>query len=262
MTERAVPGNSEWAELAAPHVARYLFAADFARHGRVLDAAGGSGYGARILRCGGAAEVLGVDLDPQAVADARQHFGGAGIEFIVDDCQQLARVSGRFDLVCSFETIEHLPQPEQFLAAAAMRLAPGGVLLCSTPDRDVSPPFVDGRPRNPFHFHEWRREEFRGLLAPYFSEIEIRVQVRSTALAARQEALAALRQGLLWSNPPAIWLWRKLPFFSRRPRPWKKLAGLAAGSPGDYPIVSLDLAPILGTSCFHVAICRGPRAAG
>ena len=68
-----------------------------------------------------------------------------------------------------------------------------------------------------------------------------------------------LRQGLLWSNPLAIFLWRKFSRRRGRPRPWKQLAGLAAGSPGDYPIVPLELAPLLGTACFHVAICRGPK---
>ena len=174
MTERAVPGDPLWAELAAPHLARYLFAVDFGRGLRVLDAASGSGYGARLLRSGGAAAVVGVDLDVAAVAEAQSRFGGDGVEFLIDDCETLERLSGPFDLICNFETIEHLERPERFLAAAARLLAPGGTLLTSTPDRAVSPPPVAGRPRNRFHVHEWFREEFRQLLSPHFAEIEIR----------------------------------------------------------------------------------------
>jgi protein-L-isoaspartate O-methyltransferase len=50
MVERLVPGEPEWAEFSAPHLARYLFAAEYARGRRVLDAGTGSGYGARNLR--------------------------------------------------------------------------------------------------------------------------------------------------------------------------------------------------------------------
>jgi SAM-dependent methyltransferase len=262
VTERAVPGDPLWAELAAPHLARYLFAIEFCHGHRVLDAASGSGYGARLLRSGGAAAVVGVDVDAAAVAQAQSQFGGDGVEFLGDDCETLQRLSGRFELICSFETIEHLQRPERFLAAAARLLAPDGTLLCSTPDRSASPPTVDGRPRNRFHVHEWYREEFRQLLAAHFAEIEIRVQIRSTALESREAAVAALRQGLSWCNPLAAFLWRKLPQRGGRPRPWKQLAGLATGSPTDYPIVPLEIAPLLGKSCFHVAICRKAKGRG
>src|SRR3989304_4043351 len=138
--ERAVPGSPEWGELAAPHLARYLFAGEYAPGRRVLDAGPGSGYGARMLRTAGASSVVGIDVAPEAVRSAREHFAGDGIEFLVDDCWQPRHVSGPFDLICSFENIEHLDRPEDFLAAAAGLLAPDGVLLVSTPDRAASPP--------------------------------------------------------------------------------------------------------------------------
>ncbi len=65
--ERAEPGTPQWAELAAPHLARYLFAAERVAGRRVLDLGSGAGYGAAVLRCAGAAAVLGVDADATAV---------------------------------------------------------------------------------------------------------------------------------------------------------------------------------------------------
>lgn len=259
MQERLVPGEGEWTEYAAHHLARYQFAIEYAQGRRVLDAGSGSGYGARLLKAAGAASVLGIDVDPEAVGLASQRFGGEGVEFLLDDCEQPAKVTGPFDLICNFENIEHLEHPERFLAAATRLLSPEGVLLVSTPDRAATPPFVHGRPRNPFHVNEWYRDEFQALLAPYFGQIDLRVQVQSTALESRLEAVAALREGLMWSNPLLVFLWRRLPWIPKRQRAWKKLAGLAAPTVADYPILCPATATLFGRSWFHLAICRQPK---
>src|SRR5512140_3162495 len=110
--ERAVPGDEAWFRSGPPHVARYLFAAAHAQGRRVLDAATGSGYGAHLLRVQGAAQVVGVDIDAAEIEQARQRFATEGVEYLADDCQQLDKVQGTFDVICSFETIEHVPQPD------------------------------------------------------------------------------------------------------------------------------------------------------
>jgi len=259
MQERLVPGEGEWTEYAAHHLARYQFAAQYAQGRRVLDAGSGSGYGTRLLKSAGAASVQGIDVDPEAVRLASQRFGGEGVEFLLDDCEQLAKVTGPFDLICNFENIEHLEHPERFLAAASRLLTPEGVLLVSTPDRASTPPFVNGRPRNAFHVHEWYQDEFHALLAPHFANVALWVQIQSAALESRAEAVEALREGLMWSNPLLVFLWRKLPWIPKRQRPWKKLAGLAAPTAGDYPILPPATASLFGRSWFHLAICRQPR---
>ncbi len=259
--ERATPDGPEWAELSAPHLARYAFAVDYAQESYVLDAGTGSGYGAALLRTGGARQVLGVDIDSATVSQAQAQFSGDGIEFRVDDCETLLYAPGPYDLICCFENIEHLRHPANFLSLAARRLTPNGVLLVSTPDREITPPSRDGRPRNPFHVQEWRRDEFHALLAPYFDQIDMRAQVRSTALESRAQAVAALRQALLWSSPFLITAWRGLPWGKRHhDHPWKRLAGLAAPSPADFPIVPVNQASLYGTTWFHIAICRRPKA--
>src|SRR5690242_18745766 len=107
--ERAVPGTVEWAELGAPHLARYLFAVDYARGRRVLDAGTGSGYGAALLKMHGADSVRAIDIDAETIRQAEERFALEGVTFAVDDCETLAQTAGPFDLICNFENIEHLP---------------------------------------------------------------------------------------------------------------------------------------------------------
>ena len=243
-----------------PHLARYLFAADYARGRRVLDAGTGSGYGARLLRSTGAMTVVGIDLAPETIQQAITRFGGDGVEFFVDDCEQLGQVVGPFDLICSFESVEHLHHPERFLDAAGRLLARDGNLLISTPDRASTPPFVNGRPKNPFHIREWYEEEFCTLLSGYFAEVKMYAQVETTALRSRTAAIAALYQVLRWHNPLVAFFLRRRPFRSRYWRTWKQLADLASPSISDYPIIALPVAALFGTPAFHVAICRKPRS--
>lgn len=260
--ERAVPGSEEWAELAAPHMARYLLVAEFTRGRRVLDAGAGVGYGAAILRAGGAAVVVGVDVDADAVAAARARFVAENLTFVVDDCERLEQVGGGWDVICCLEAIEHLRQPEAFLGRAGRLLAGDGVLVVSTPDRAATPAFANGRPRNRFHHHEWFTDEFVAMLRRHFLDIELRVQVETAALQARRAAVAAVREGLIACNPLATFVWRKWPFRRSPERGWKRLEGLAAPALGDYPIVPSAVAAVYGTPMFNVGICRRPRGGG
>jgi len=79
------------------------------------------------------AKVTGVDASPEVIAVAREHAAAVGlaIDYRAGDVHQL---SGQFDLVTSLEVIEHVADPAEFLKALARRLAPGGLLILSTPN--------------------------------------------------------------------------------------------------------------------------------
>jgi 2-polyprenyl-6-hydroxyphenyl methylase/3-demethylubiquinone-9 3-methyltransferase len=79
------------------------------------------------------ARVTGIDASPEVIAVAREHAAAAGlaIDYRAGDVQAL---DGQFDLVTSLEVIEHVADPGAFLKALASRLAPGGLLILSTPN--------------------------------------------------------------------------------------------------------------------------------
>ena len=151
------------------HAARYRFAEPFVAKRRVLDIACGTGYGMAILRASARA-VVGVDSDFNAIrAAARERSAGPAL---VADGTELPFVDGTFEAVTSFETIEHLHDRDRFLSELRRVLRPGGVCVLSTPNANHTAP-VDGRPRNPFHVHEYTPEELAAALSQQFGRVDM-----------------------------------------------------------------------------------------
>jgi SAM-dependent methyltransferase len=156
-------------------LARYRWACRFAAEARVLDAACGTGYGADMLaREGRAASVDGFDIAADAVEAARSRFASDRVSFTVGDALRLPVADDAYDLYTSFETIEHLPDDESYLAEAVRVLRPDGTFLCSTPNRLLMHPgaTLDDKPLNPFHVREYGLEEFAERLHRYFARVE------------------------------------------------------------------------------------------
>lgn len=144
------------------HLARYSFACRYTAGRRVADIASGTGYGSEVLYKRGAAQyVTGVDCDPEAVEYARTFHGSAGIKFIAANGQQTGLSDGQFDLVTSFETLEHVPDGEAFLAEFHRLLSPGGLLVISTPNQW---PIAEC----PHHYAEYDLDRFLEVLEPWF----------------------------------------------------------------------------------------------
>jgi 2-polyprenyl-3-methyl-5-hydroxy-6-metoxy-1,4-benzoquinol methylase len=153
-------------EIWYEHWHRYALAARFAAGRRVLDAACGEGYGSALL-ARHAREVTGVDISEPAIAHARARYAAPNLRFERGDATALAALpDAAFDLIVSFETIEHVAAQEALVAGFARLLAPGGVLLLSSPDKRT---YSEAQGfANEFHVRELYREELEALLAPHF----------------------------------------------------------------------------------------------
>jgi 2-polyprenyl-6-hydroxyphenyl methylase/3-demethylubiquinone-9 3-methyltransferase len=97
-----------------------------------LDVGCGAGLLAEPLARLGA-KVTAIDAASQLIDVAREHAAKMGleIEYRAGDLQEL---EGQFDLITCMEVIEHVADPAAFLRALAKRLAPGGLLVMSTPN--------------------------------------------------------------------------------------------------------------------------------
>ena len=163
----------EAAEQHGRHFARYLFAARFARSQRVLDGACGSGYGAAYLATL-ADFVLGVDLDNNLLHLARSTFSRANLEFRKHDLHEPVQSDGPFDLITTFETMEHVRDPSRCLAALAEMLADGGTLLASVPNGTKE--LLRGRHKH-YHPRQFSAADFEGLLRERFDNVQLFSQI-------------------------------------------------------------------------------------
>jgi SAM-dependent methyltransferase len=190
--ERIVPDETPPGPVAI-HEKRYLFALPHCAGKRVLDAACGVGYGTALL-ADAATEVVGVDLSEDAIAYARSRYARPNVEFRVEDLLAPALDDRSFDVVCSFETVEHLPDREAYLRHVARVLRDDGVYIVSTPRADET----TETPDNPHHFIEYSSGDFERLLRPHFGRIELfgqrRIQTRRHRWLQRFDVLGLRRR--------------------------------------------------------------------
>ncbi len=154
--------------LSIQHIERYKFAYRLIkkllgknRDIKILDIACGYGYGSVMLNNLGF--IVGADYDYYAVLGAKRHMG---VENVVQaNALSLPFKDESFDVVVSFETIEHVDEGELFVEEMKRVLKEGGIFICSTPN-------VKYTAHPPFHLKEYAPEEFYELLSNHFNEVE------------------------------------------------------------------------------------------
>ena len=138
---------------------------------RALDVGCGAGLLTEPLARLGA-QVTGVDAAPELIEAARRHAAGQGLE-IDYRAAAVEEVEGQFDLVTCLEVIEHVADPQAFVAELASRLAPGGQMILSTPNRTawsrlLTITLAEGTGRIPKGTHDFDNfispDQMRGLL--------------------------------------------------------------------------------------------------
>lgn len=167
--ERVIEGNTPnriWLD----HAARYEFATNYVKDKKVLDVACGTGFGSKILQEKGARGVFGVDLSKEAINFASEKYVGNGLKFMIGDVLKINFPDDFFDVIVSFETIEHVKQHEKALSELRRALKPSGLLIISSPNRKLTSPgkSISDSPDNVFHVVEYSCDEFVRILVKYF----------------------------------------------------------------------------------------------
>lgn len=129
---------------------------------RALDVGCGAGLLTEPLARMGAA-ATGLDAAAENIAAARLHAEGQGLAIDYrHGSVELLGAEDRFDLVCSMEVIEHVTDPAAFVAGLGRALAPGGLMLLSTPNRTALSKLAlitvgEGLGQIPKGTHDWQK---------------------------------------------------------------------------------------------------------
>jgi ubiquinone/menaquinone biosynthesis C-methylase UbiE len=170
--ERVIPGQTDLTLLFEEHLARYFFAGEFVEDRRILDLGCGTGYGSYYLRQKGARFVLGTDIDSEAVEYACSHYQALNLGYVQSNALQLPLCQKSFDVVVSFEVLEHLQAATTYLAEISRVLTDEGWLIGSTPNKLVHSMGAE-KPHNPFHWREYSPVELESLLREFFDHVFI-----------------------------------------------------------------------------------------
>ena len=169
--ERYVPGMK--GDIEIEHLHRYALALELSKGKNVLDIASGEGYGSYLLSML-AKSVVGVDISKEAILHSSMKYIKSNLTFLCGSADRIPCESHSFDLVVSFETIEHHDKHEEMLQEIKRVLKPDGILILSSPEKLY---YSDMRNfRNEFHVKELYLDDLKFLISKYFKYYQLYFQ--------------------------------------------------------------------------------------
>ena len=167
--ERMIPAYHKTHMVYGEHIVRYSSILECVKGKKVLDIASGSGYGTALL-ASSASHVTGVDIDKGAIKYAKANYSLDNVDFVLGSGVEVPLKDNIFDVVVSFETIEHIDDYRTFLSEVKRMLKPDGLFILSTPN-DVEFP-----ESNHFHVHEFQQAELEKVVKKYFKNFKTHLQ--------------------------------------------------------------------------------------
>jgi len=155
--------NDQKIEVGDQHSFHYGLATKYIKENdKLLDIACGDGHGLLYLS-DYAKHVIGADISSEVILRAKEKCKKIyNIQLYVEDVTNMTFKDNTFDVVTSFETIEHV-NPELYLNEIRRVLKPGGRFILSTPQNCLG-----HIPINAGHNHEYSLEEIRNITSKYF----------------------------------------------------------------------------------------------
>jgi 2-polyprenyl-3-methyl-5-hydroxy-6-metoxy-1,4-benzoquinol methylase len=153
------------------HLRAYEEASRLATGKAALDVGCNVGYGVQVL-LSTASSVAGIDVSPQAVEAAQGRLGSAA-DIRLYDGARCSFPPHSFDVVTSFQVIEHVSDYNTYFSEIIRLLRPGGAVLFTTPNACLR---LDPgmKPWNEFHVREFVPLELQKLLTNWFDAVEVR----------------------------------------------------------------------------------------
>lgn len=160
------------------HRKRYEFANKFITKtdAIVTDGACGVAYGSYILAQNkNVKKVQAIDISSESVEHGKKYFANDKIEYFISNLEETDIPTQKADYYISFETIEHLPNPEKYIEKISKNIKKGGTFIGSTPNEEIMP----YTKYFTYHTKHFTAEELKSILEKYgFKDIEFFQQKR------------------------------------------------------------------------------------
>jgi len=175
-TERIVPEQSE-SDLEYLLYLRHVFAYDFSRNYvtdpcRLLEVGCGDGYGTEYLaeKCPNVT-LTAIDPNADTIKFAQNKYTRESISFVQYNSDKIPYDESAFDVIISFQVIEHVENDYAFIKEIHRVLKTGGVFIVTTPNR-IHRLKPGQRSWNPYHVREYYPQELVSLLERCFLSVE------------------------------------------------------------------------------------------
>jgi 2-polyprenyl-3-methyl-5-hydroxy-6-metoxy-1,4-benzoquinol methylase len=148
----------------------YQYAIKYCQNKNVLDYGCGSGYGSALLS-NYAAKVIGVDIQEDIIDFCNRTYSSPNLSFQIKTMDyNLPFEDNTFDVIVSFQVIEHIPNVKRYLLELKRVLNDTGILLITTPNRKYRL-LAFQRPVNPEHIREYSLRSLDKALTLVFTNV-------------------------------------------------------------------------------------------
>jgi len=153
------------------HLKVYEFLGKYSGNKHILEVGCGDGYGAAFL-AKTVKSIVAVDYEQKVISIAQNKYKANNLEYRCMDATKLEFKANEFDLVCSFQVIEHIPEDRLLAYLAELRrvLKPGGDLYLSTLNLEKMRKNQRTYKKNPAHCKEFGINELKDILCGVFND--------------------------------------------------------------------------------------------
>lgn len=162
----------------------------------ILDIACGSGFGTHLLSSRSTGKVYGGDLSSEAVNLSKNAWVKDNLSYDIMDGTKLKFDDDFFDVVVSFETIEHTTSFNEMVKEFKRVVKPNGIIYLSTPNIKINSP--SGIIKNPYHAQEWDYTELNNILRKHFKKFKLYGQQYSRYI--KKKSISQVVEDLLYKK--------------------------------------------------------------
>lgn len=166
--ERVLPDDPKLRRTYLQSLVAYKFAQKYCKGKRVLDLCCGEGYGSSLLSRG-SKEVISLDYNFEAIRSAKNKYKSfKNLKFINADFMKTLPKIDNFDVIVSYQAIEHFEDLNRYLKQVRSLLKKNGLFLVSTPNKSKT--FYGF---NPYHYYDFTSSDFKNLLKSNFKKVSL-----------------------------------------------------------------------------------------